>query len=85
MIITTTPQIEGYEITEYLGLVGDLDEVARLEGIIEVLETEAAKLGADAVVGVAIHPAPGGGSGFGGSIDSNCCYAYGTAVRIRKK
>lgn len=80
MIITTTPNIEGYEIIEYLGIIsGDIDIVYEQDEIIKL----AYEKNADAVVGVTT-------SAYVEVSDivttSHVHYiTTGTAVRIRKK
>jgi uncharacterized protein YbjQ (UPF0145 family) len=80
MIITTTPNIEGYEIIEYLGIIsGDIDIVNEQDEIIKL----AYEKNADAVVGVTT-------SAYVEVSDivttSSVHYiTTGTAVRIRKK
>ena len=85
MIVTTTDSIEGYEITEYLGIVIDYD----ICPITEMLQDsdfvkQAVTRGADAIVGVALSATPDV-SGYA-AISTNSRYiAIGTAVKIRKK
>lgn len=84
MIITTTQQIEGYEIVAYLGLVGKQTSLSTAD-INKELEELARKLGANAIVGLVIYPITEvSGSRFYTSSDIYWCYAYGTAVRIKE-
>ncbi|WP_456419590.1 heavy metal-binding domain-containing protein [Methanocaldococcus infernus] len=75
MIITTTETLDGYEIVEYLDIIigcGDDPEDA-LKELKEIGET----LKADAIVGVKI---------FNEILDRELTYyAYGTAVKIKKR
>lgn len=81
MIVTTTPTIEGYEITEYLGIVMDNCYVPN-DGDQE-LKKLAHNMGADAVVGVTFATSSDV-SGY--YVSTNVDYiALGTAVRIQKK
>ncbi len=80
MIITTTPNIEGYEIIEYLGIIsGDIDIVNEQDEIIKL----AYEKNADAVVGVTTSAYA---EVSGDIVMSSVHYiTTGTAVRIRKK
>lgn len=78
MIITTTSTIEGHHISEYLGIVYAHNVTSSIwsgwaagfDAICKLLEQNAAKLGADAVIGVSITQ------------DSSTFYAIGTAVKL---
>lgn len=86
MIITTTSSLQGYEITEYLGLAYGLSVNYNngmgktgmklwgktLEELTASLTDRAAEMGADAVIGVSYFQ------------DKSISYAYGTAVRAKK-
>ena len=80
MIITTTPNIEGYEITEYLGIVGgDIDIIYGQDELVRLAEEK----NADAVVGVMSMPYVE----VQGAVTGSSVYqiTIGTAVKIRKK
>lgn len=84
MIITTSFTVEGRPVIEYLGIVSAAQVMALpggnkgvqrgwqtgVEGVVAVLQQQAAELGADAVIAARFEP-------FG----SNIC-ATGTAVRL---
>lgn len=86
MIITTTSSLQGYEITEYLGLAyglgvngnGGIGKMGMklwgktLEGLTSSLVDCATEMGADAVIGVSYFQ------------EKSVSYAYGTAVKIKK-
>ena len=86
-IVTTTPNIEGYTIEEYCGIVLDesfnqYEENTR-ESLSDIVE-KAKKLGANAIVGLRIVTASDVHGDYGCS--TNLEYSvYGTAVRITKK
>ena len=87
MIITTSPNIEGRQISNYLGIVSGAVVAALgggnkgtqrgwkagVDGVCEVLKQEAADLGADAIVSVSMEM-----NGM------NLC-AVGTAVKLESK
>lgn len=91
MIITTTQQIEGYDIVDYLGLVGmelpnDIKEIQK--GISEAADKiNVNGVWANAVVGLHIQPLLDISGGGSIGVETNCfeCYAYGTAVRVMSK
>ncbi|MCQ2281065.1 MAG: hypothetical protein MJZ99_00340 [Bacteroidales bacterium] len=84
MIITTTQQIEGYDIIEYLGLVGE-QTTLETDEIYKVLEKLASNRGANAIIGLIVHPITEvSGTRYYTSSDTFGCYAYGTAVRIKQ-
>lgn len=86
MIITTSPNIEGRQISSYLGIVSGAVVAALpggnkatqrgwkagVDGVCEVLKQEAADLGADAIISVSMEM-----NGM------NLC-GIGTAVRLSK-
>jgi len=72
MIVTTTSEVPGYRVAEILGIVR---EGSHGSGNMEAMIKKAAKLGADAVVGV--------GMAMTGEIWSGAVF-YGTAVRLEK-
>lgn len=87
MIITTSPNIEGRQISSYLGIVSGTVVAtlpggnkatqrgwkAGVDGVCEVLKQEAADLGADAIISVSMEM-----NGM------NLC-AVGTAVKLESK
>ena len=87
MIITTSPNIEGHQISNYLGIVSGAVVAALpggnkatqrgwkagVDGVCEVLEQQAAELGADAVIAVSMEM-----NGM------NLC-GIGTAVKFTKE
>lgn len=84
MIVTTTDSIEGYEITDYLGIVFDAYFFPYSDTVDDCdLVTQAVKKGANAVVGVTFSAASDV-SGYCATTEINCI-AMGTAVKIRKK
>lgn len=88
MIITTTNDLEGFEIVEYLGIahgIGVNYNATGMSGktgakmwdktLAEVtasLESNASAMGADAVIGISYFQ------------EKALCYVYGTAVKIKK-
>lgn len=86
MIITTTSSLQGYEITDYLGLAYGLSVNYNngmgkagmklwgktLDGLTSSLTDCAAEMGADAVIGMTYFQ------------EKSMCYVYGTAVKIKK-
>lgn len=86
MIVTTTDSIEGYEITEYLGIVID-KEICPITGMLQdsYFVKKAVTRGADAIVGVAISSTTSDVSDYDASPYSYCYLVIGTAVKIRKK
>ena len=80
MIITTTPNIEGYEITEYLGIVGgNIDIIYGQDELVKLAEER----NADAVVGIKSMSYVE----VTGNVANSTIYyvTIGTAVKIRKK
>lgn len=86
MIITTTSNLQGYDIVEYLGIahglgvnyngtsgkVGEKMLAKTWEEVNASLESNAAAMGADAVIGISYFQ------------EKSMCYVYGTAVKIKK-
>ncbi len=86
MLITTTDILQGKEIKEYIGLVyvikpdrcsvgsGDYEDkqmTATMEPLIDALQNEGVKLGADAIIGVRF------------TIENHYIRAFGTAVKCK--
>ncbi len=80
MIATTTETIDGYRISEYLGIVESRDSLYnrfRVDVLIDSLKNEAiTKHNANAVIGIRFLK-------IGASL-SESIMAYGTAVKIEK-
>lgn len=86
MIITTTSNLQGYQIVEYLGIahglgvnyngpagkIGEKMWSKTMEELTASLESNASAMGADAVIGISYFQ------------EKSMCYAYGTAVKIQK-
>ncbi|MBO4740630.1 MAG: heavy metal-binding domain-containing protein [Bacteroidales bacterium] len=86
-IVTTTPNIEGYAIEEYCGIVLDnsfnqYEENTR-KSLSDIIE-KAKRLGANAIVGLKIVTASYVHGDYGCSTDIEFS-AYGTAVRVTQK
>lgn len=84
-IITTTPNVEGYVIEKYCGIVSDscFFLIYDQESFSELIK-KAQLLGANAIVGLVINVYSNVSGSHG--CDTNAeNQAYGTAVRIRKK
>lgn len=91
VLVTTTPNVEGYKITKYLGLVcsnayydntgysNRYSASSAWNSIIDGIRSSAANMGADAVVGLQITNAGGGNDPF-------YCHmiAQGTAVKLER-
>lgn len=87
MIITTTQILQGYEIEEYLGIArgmginynsgmtgknGSKLWDKTMDEVTSSLESNAAAMGADAVIGVCYFQ------------EKSISYVYGTAVKVKK-
>ena len=84
-IITNTPNVEGYIIEEYCGIVYDeyfCPDERSMRGALSGLMKQAQSLGANAIVGLVITVYPD----VRGRYTDTTVYnqAYGTAVSIRK-
>ena len=75
MLVTTTPIIEGKRIVKYYGIVSVL-RMAK-DTALQEMQAQAAKLGANAVIGVDLDYETVGGSGSMLMVTAN-----GTAVTI---
>ena len=76
-IVTTTPNVEGYMIEKYCGIVGEDYFIFNSDNMQESLSDmidRAKQLGANAIVGLNIVVCD----------TRECNQAYGTAVRIRE-
>lgn len=85
-IVTTTPNVEGYMIEKYCGIVGNDYFIFNSDNMQESLSDmidRAKQLGANAIVGLNIV-VWSDTSGFRGCDTRECNQAYGTAVRIRE-
>ena len=92
VLVTTTPNVEGYKITKYLGLVSShayYDQNAyrnphtansAWNSIIDGIRSSAASMGADAVVGLQITNAGAGNE----DVFSYHMIAQGTAVKLER-
>lgn len=86
-IVTTTPNIEGYTIEDYCGIVCDDFFCFHNDNTEESLSDiigKATKLGANAIVGLKIFSSSDV-SGYNGCSTNIEYSAYGTAVRVTKK
>lgn len=74
MILSTTHNLEGYTITEYLGIVSASNQALiaqnRPQNALKALAVEGAKLEADAIIGIHIVDV------------GHIAQAYGTAVKL---
>lgn len=80
-IVTTTPNVEGYMIEKYCGIVGEEYFIFNSDNMQESLSDmidRAKQLGANAIVGLNIVV------WSDTSVFKGCNQAYGTAVRIRE-
>lgn len=86
-IVTTTPNIEGYAIDEYCGIVCDdffcFHNDNTQESLSDIIE-KAKKLGANAIVGLKMFSSSDV-SGYSGCSTNIEYSAYGTAVRVTQK
>lgn len=87
MIKTNTPNIEGYQIIEYLGIVYSFREnyayvTDEIHDLIEDLTNKAEKLGADAIISLTITSASTYSEDDYTGLKPDMI-AYGTAVKIQ--
>lgn len=77
VLLATTESLPGYEVAEYVHLVGarDADPARALDRLAD----RARELGADAVLAIRMTTAATGGA----FISDRETFAYGTAVRLR--
>lgn len=96
--VVTVSRLSGYLVTEEIGLVsgssskaiivGAIKQHIRLEGALDIalfnLKSEAAMLGADAVIGVNLAVGNSSGSALNLATSSDAVMLIGTAVKIEK-
>ena len=89
MILTTTPTVEGKTISKYLGIVTGFDSSAswpkngELNHAVRELQNEAAKLDADAIIGINIAAAKSTSQNVGNEYDFPMLCVIGTAVKLK--